>query len=85
MCLDAHARDQLCKQFHKAPGLIYKLTIYKPDYSDDCDYGLLLDTDVVTTTIASHSDVYGFQFFAVSSFLICGLLGIHCLVFFRTN
>ena len=47
MCLDAHACDQLCKQFCKAPGLTYKLTNYKLDYSDECDYGLPLDSDVV--------------------------------------
>jgi hypothetical protein len=34
MCLDAHACDQLCKQFCKAHGLTYELTNYKHDYSD---------------------------------------------------
>ena len=64
----AHACDQLCKQFRKAHGLTYKVTNYKLDYPDDCNYGLLLDTDVVTTAIASNSDVYGFKFSTVSSF-----------------
>jgi hypothetical protein len=75
MCLDAHACDQLCKQFRKAPGLTYKLTNYKPDYFDDCDYGLLLDNDVVTTAITSHSDVYGFKFYTFSSFFNLWSLG----------
>ncbi len=66
--LIAHACDQLCKQFRKAHGLTYKVTNYKLDYPDDCNYGLLLDTDVVTTAIASNSDVYGFKFSTVSSF-----------------
>ena len=44
-----------------------KLTNYKPDHSDDSDYGLLLDTDVVAATVSSHSTVYGFQFSSISS------------------
>jgi hypothetical protein len=32
MCVDAHAYDQLCKQFCKALGLTYKLTNYKPGF-----------------------------------------------------
>jgi len=42
MCHDTHACDQLCKQFCKAPRLTYKLINHKPDYSNDCDYGLLI-------------------------------------------
>jgi len=75
MCLDAHACDQLCKQFCKAPGLSYKLTNYKLDYSDECDYGLLLDSDVVKTVISSHSEVYGFMFSTISSFFDLWSLG----------
>ncbi len=51
MCLDAHACDQMGKQFCKAPGLTYKLTNYKLDYYDEYDYGLLLDTDIGKATI----------------------------------
>ena len=75
MCLDAHACDQLCKQMCKAPGLTYRLTNNKPDYSDDCDYGLLSDIDVVTTAISSHSDVYVFKFSTVSLFFNLWSLG----------
>ena len=57
----------------------YKLTNYKPGYSDDCDYDLLLYIDVVTVTITSHSDVYGlsfkFKFSTVSSFFDFWSLG----------
>ena len=67
MCCDPYACDQLCKQFCKAPGLTYQLTNYKPEHSDDSDYGLLLDTDVVAAVVSSHSTVYGFQFSTVSS------------------
>ena len=75
MCNDAHACDQLCKQFCKAPGLTYDLTNYKPDYSYDCDVGLLLRTNFVTTDIASNSYVYGFKFSTVSSFFNLWSLG----------
>jgi len=75
MCLDAHACDQLCKQSCKAPGLTYKLTNYKPDYSNDSDYGLLLDYDVVKAAISSNSDIYGFKFSTVSSFFDLWSLG----------
>jgi hypothetical protein len=75
MCLDAHACDQLCKQFRKAHRLTYELSNYKRDYSDECDFGLLLDTDVVTTAIASNSDLYGFKFSTVSSFFNLWSLG----------
>jgi hypothetical protein len=66
-CCDAYACDQLCKQFCKAPGLTYQLANYKPGHSDDNDYGLLLDTDVVANAISSHSEVYCFKFSTVSS------------------
>jgi hypothetical protein len=66
-CCDAYACDQLCKQFRKALGLTYQLTNYKPEHSEDNDYGLLLDTDVVAVVVSSHSNVYGFKFLAVSS------------------
>ena len=66
-CSDGHTCNQLCKQFRKAHGLTYQLTNYKPDYSDDTTYGLLLDTDVVTNVVASKSLVYGFQLTTVSS------------------
>ena len=75
MCLDAHACDQLCKQFCKAPGLTYKLTNYKSDYSNERDHGLLLDYDVVKAVISSNSDVYGFKFSTVSSFFDLWSLG----------
>ena len=75
MCLNAHACDQLCKQFCKAFGLTYKLTNYKPDYSDECDFGLLLNTNVVTVAIASNSDVYGFKFSTISFFFNLWSLG----------
>ncbi len=75
MCLDAHACDQLCKQFCKAPRLTYTLTNYKPDYSGDRDCGLLLDSDVVKAAISSNSDVYGFKFSRVSSFFDLWSLG----------
>ncbi len=75
MCFDAHACDQLCKQFRKTHGLTYKVTNYKRDYSDYCDYGLLLDTDVVTVAIAGTSYVYGFKFSTVSSFFNLWFLG----------
>jgi len=68
MCIDAHAYDQLCKQFCKAPRLTYKLTNHKPDYYNYCDYGLLLDSDVVKAAISSNSNIYGFKFSTVSSF-----------------
>jgi hypothetical protein len=68
MCSDAHACDQLCKQFWKALGSTYQLTNYKHDYSNNNDYGLLLDTDVVRAVVLSHSTVYGFKFSNVSSF-----------------
>jgi hypothetical protein len=66
MCSDTHVLDQLGKQFRKAPGLVYQLTNYKPDYSDDRDYGLLLYTDVVSAAVLSHSPIYGFMFSTVS-------------------
>ena len=66
-CCDAYACDQLCKQFCKASGLTYPLTNYKPEHSDDNDYGLLLDSDVVAVVVSSHSKVYGFKFSIVSS------------------
>jgi hypothetical protein len=75
MCLDAYTCDQLCKYFRKAPGLTYELTNYKPYYSDECDFGLLLDTNVVTVAIASNSDVYGFKFSTFSSFFNLWSLG----------
>ncbi len=68
MCSDAHVYNQLCKQFRKALGLTYQLTNYKPDYFNDNDCGLLLDTVVVTTVVLSNSLVYGFKFSTVSSF-----------------
>ncbi len=68
MCSNAHACNQLCKQFRKASDPTYQLINYKPDYSDDTDYGLQLDTDVVTSVVSSNSLVYGFQFSAASSF-----------------
>ena len=74
-CLDAHACDQLCKQFCKAPGLTYKLTNYKPDFSNVCDYGLLLDSDVVKASISSNSYIYGFKFSTVSTFFDLWSLG----------
>jgi len=74
-CLDAHACDQLCKQFCKAHGLTYKLTNHKPEYSNDCDYGLLLDFDVVKAAISSNSDIYGFKFSTVSTFFDLWSLG----------
>jgi hypothetical protein len=76
MCNDAHACNQLCKHIRKASGLTYQLTNYKLDYSDDTDYGLLLDTDVVTTFVLSNSLVYGFQFSKVSSFFDLLSLGV---------
>ncbi len=62
------------------------LFFYKLDYSDGREYGLLLDTDVVTVAIASNSDVYGFKFSTVSSFFNLWFLGdTLSRVFFRTN
>jgi hypothetical protein len=75
MCSDAHACDQLCKQFRKALGLTYQLTYYKPDYSNDNDYGLLLDINVVRVVVLSHSTIYGFKFSIVSSFFDLWSLG----------
>jgi hypothetical protein len=66
-CCDVVACVQLCKQFRKAPGLTYQLTNYEPEHSDDSDYGLLLDADVVASAVSSHSKVYGFEFSIVSS------------------
>ena len=63
------------KKIRKALGLTYELTNYKPEYSDDCDFGLLLHIDVVTTAIASNSDVYGFKFSTISSFFNLWSLG----------
>ena len=69
MSQDVHACEQLCKQFGKALRLIYKLTNHKTDYSNDCDYGLLLDFDVDKTAISSYSNIYyGFKFSTVSTF-----------------
>jgi hypothetical protein len=75
MCLDKHACDHLCKQFCKAPGLTYQLTNYKPDYFDERDYGLLLDSDVVKAAISSKLYVYGFKFSTFSSFFALWSLG----------
>jgi len=75
MCLDVHACDKLCKQFCKASELTYTLTNYKPNYPNDRDYGLLLDSDVVKSAISSNSDVYGFKFSTVSSFFDLRSLG----------
>jgi hypothetical protein len=75
MCLDANACEQLCKQFCKAPRLTYKLTNYKLKYPNDCDYGLVLDFDVVKVAILSQSDVYDFKFSTVSKFFDLYSLG----------
>ena len=45
---------QLCRQFCKEPWLTYKLTNHKPDYSDDRDYGLLLDSYGVKAAMSSN-------------------------------
>ena len=87
VCLDAHACDEMRKQFYKAHGLTYKLTNYKLDYSDGCYYYwlLLLDTDVVKAQF-HHTHmcmVLSFPRFLHSS--ICGLLVQHCLVFIHTK
>ena len=75
MCLDAHARGQLCKQLYKARRLTYKLPNHKPDYSNDSDYGLLLGSDVVKAAISSSSDIYGFKSSTVSTFFYLWSLG----------
>jgi hypothetical protein len=67
-CQDPHACEELCKRFRKAPGLIYNLTNYKPNYLNDCDYGLLLDSDVVKAAILSQLDIYAFKFSTISAF-----------------
>ena len=55
-------------------GIWTHLHAYKPEYSDDCDYGILLDTEVVTAAISSQSYVYGSKFSTVSSFFnFCSL------------
>jgi hypothetical protein len=77
MCQDAHACEQLCKQFCKAPGLTYNLTNHKLDHSNDNDFGLLLDNDVVKTAISSNSEVYGFKFSLISTFFDLLSLGDH--------
>ncbi len=76
MCIDVHAYNQLCKQIQKAPRLTYQLTNYKLDYVDDNDYGLLLDTNVVTAAVLFNSTVYGFKFSTVSSFFDLWSLGV---------
>jgi hypothetical protein len=72
---DAHACEQLCKKCCKAPRLTYKLTIHKLEHSNDSDFGLLLDNDVVKTAISSNSDVYGFKFSIISNFFYLWSLG----------
>jgi hypothetical protein len=75
ICQDAHACEQICKQFCKAPRLIYKLTNYKPKYPNDCDNGFILDSDVVKDSILSKSDIYGFKSSTVSTFFDLWFLG----------
>ena len=75
MLQDAHACEQLCKQFCKAHGLTYKLTNHNPDYSNDCDHGLLQGFDVVKAVISSNSGVYGFKCSTVSTFFDLRSLG----------
>jgi hypothetical protein len=75
MCEDAHACEQLCKQFCTTPGLTYKLTDYKPNYPNAFDYGLLLDSYVVKAAILSKSDIYGFKFSTISTFFDLWSLG----------
>jgi hypothetical protein len=77
MCQDAHACEQLCKQFSKAPRLTYKLTNHKPGHSNDSDFGLLLDIDVVKAAISLHSDIDGFKFSTVSTYFDLWSLGDH--------
>ena len=86
MCLDAHACDQLCKQFCKAPGLTYNLTNHKPGYFDECDYGLLYWT--LTLLKLQFHQTHTSMVLSSPQFLhslICGLLVTHCLVFILTN
>ena len=73
MCQDAHACEQLCKRFGKAPRLTYKLTNYKPSFPNDCDYDLLLDSDVDKAAILSY--ICGFKFSTFSIFFDLWSLG----------
>ena len=75
MCQDAHACEQLCKQFCIAHGLPYKLTNYNPNYPNDCDYDLLLDFDADKNAVLSQSNVYGFKFSTVLKFFDLWSLG----------
>ena len=77
MCQDAHVCKKFCKQLCKAPGLTYKLTNYKLVYSNDSDFGLLLDIDVVKAKISSNSEVYGYMCSTVSTFFDLWSLGDH--------
>ena len=64
-----------CKKFCRAPGLTHKLTNYKPNYLNDCDYGLVLYSDVVKAPILSKLDVYGFKSSTASKFFDLWSLG----------
>ena len=75
MCQDAHACEQLCKQLYNAPRFTYKLTNHNPDNYNDCDYGILLDSDLVKDAISSNSVIYGLKFSTVSTFFDLWSLG----------
>jgi hypothetical protein len=46
-----------------------------PNYPNECDCGLLSDSDVVKDVILSKSGVYGFQFSTISKFFDLWSLG----------
>jgi hypothetical protein len=75
MCQDVHTSKQLCEELTKEPRLVYKTTNYKPDYSNDCDYGLLIQTDTVMSAISSYLKLFRFKLSTVFSFFDVWSLG----------
>ena len=55
--------------------MTYKLTNHKPEYFNDSDFGLQLDSDVVKAAILTNSDIYEFKFSTVSTFFDLWSLG----------